>query len=180
MIRLRELRATDAPLMLEWMHDKDFQKCFLKNMMQMTLQDAGNFCLDSKLPENIENGTSLNYAVTDDTDEYLGTISLKNIDVNSKTAEYAISMRKKIHGKGIATEATRLVLKKAFEELGLQRVYLNVLSDNQAAIRLYEGCGFVCEGEFRQHLYKDGRYVNLKWYGLLKREYDVKYEKEIG
>lgn len=29
-IFIRELKETDAPYMLEWMHDQDIQKCFQK------------------------------------------------------------------------------------------------------------------------------------------------------
>lgn len=171
-IKLRELEKKDALYMLEWMHDEDIQKCFQKNMSDMQLKDAEKFCEDMKIPENLDNGTNLHYAIVDDRDEYLGTVSLKDINLNNKTAEYAIVTRKKVHGKGIAYRATQLVLNKAFNEFGLHRVYLNVIADNVAAIRLYERCGFVFEGEFRDHLCKEGIYMNWKWYGLLSNEYN--------
>lgn len=170
MIRLRPLEEKDAPLMLEWMHDGDIQKRFQKNMMEMTIQDTTIFCQRSK--ETImKNDGSIHFAIVDDTDEYLGTISLKDLDLDNKNAEYAISTRKKVHGTGIAKVATGLILKKAFEEYGLHRVYLNVLSDNIPAICFYEKCGFRYEGEFRDCLIKDGEYTNLKWFSILKKEF---------
>lgn len=172
MIFLRELQKKDAPLMLEWMHDLETQKNFKKDMLNMTLADAEAFCKSAQISENPINGQSLHFAIVDEKDEYLGTISLKEFDQNSKSAEYAISVRRKARGKGIAKQSTVLLLKKAFDEYGLHRVYLNVLADNTAAIRLYEKCGFRFEGEFREHLILEGRYVNLKWYGLLDNEFD--------
>lgn len=64
-----------------------------------------------------------------------------------------------------------MALDKAFHEYGLHRVYLNVLSDNKAAIRLYEKSGFTLEGEFRDHLKIGEQYMNWKWYGILVTEY---------
>ena len=83
-------------------------------------------------------------------------------------------MRRKAQGKGIAYEATRLILKKAFFEYGLHRVYLSVYSNNKAAIKLYERCGFILEGEFREHFLMDGNYLNWKWYGILSDEFNEK------
>lgn len=173
MIDLRQLKEKDAPLMLEWMHDPEIAKSFRKNMMSYTLDDALAFCASASIPESLEHEMSIHYAIVDTKDdEYLGTISLKDIDLLNRTAEYAISTRKCAHGKGIAYTATCMILKKAFEEFGLNRVYLNVLSTNSAAIRLYERSGFISEGTFRQHCRIGSEYVDLKWYGMLKKNYE--------
>lgn len=172
MISLRALQEKDAPLMLEWMHDSEIQKGFKKDMLCASLNDTRNFCIGSKIPESLSQGDNLHFAIVDDSDEYLGTISLKSIDLDSKSAEYAIATRKKAHGKGVAYVATGLILKKAFCEYGLHRVYLNVFADNESAIKLYKRCGFSFEGEFREHLNIRGKYMNLKWYGMLESEYN--------
>lgn len=171
MITIRELQAKDAPLMLEWMHDSEIQQGFKKNMLCSTLEDALRFCTVSKIPDKLNNGDNLHFAIVNENDEYLGTISLKSIDLDNRTAEYAITTRKKAHGHGVAAKATELILQKAFEEYSLHRVYLNVLADNIAAIRLYEKCGFKYEGEFREHLKVGGKYMNWKWYAILENEY---------
>ncbi len=173
MISLRELKEKDAPLMLEWMHDPDIQRGFKKKMLDAGFEDAIKFCQRAKLKEKPEEGDDLHFAVTDETDEYLGTVSLKDISLENKSAEYAIALRKKAQGKGIGKAVTNEVLRKAFMEYDLHRVYLNVLSDNESAIRLYERSGFVFEGEFRDHLFLDGRFVNWKWYGILRDEFVV-------
>jgi RimJ/RimL family protein N-acetyltransferase len=171
MIRLRPLKEKDAPLMLEWMHDPDIQKCFQKNMMEMTLEDAKNFCKNAmKFSEPIH-GRSIHWAIVDDTDEYLGTISLKQIDMQNMTAEYAISTRTKAHGKGIAKTATQILLEKAFKDYRFHKVYLNVLENNYAAINLYEKCGFTYEGFAREHVIVNREYKSLRWYGILEREF---------
>ena len=171
-IKLRELKTEDALLMLEWMHDRDIQECFKKNMLRTTLEQAVKFCEDAIIPQEIHFGDSLHFAICNEDDEYLGTISLKNIDTDSQTAEYAIVTRKKAHGHGVGFKATGILLKKAFTEYGLHRVYLSVLADNINAIRMYERCGFKLEGDFRDHIKRRDEYINWKWYGMLESEYD--------
>lgn len=169
MIRLRDLCKKDAVYMLEWMHDADIQACFQKSMASMTLQDAERFCENSAKSnkKDLISGDSLHYAIVDENDEYLGTISLKNLNFDAKNAEYAISVRKKAQGTGAAKEATELLIKKSVEEFGFHKIYLNVLSDNIRAIRFYEKCGFKYEGEARDHVVKNGRYMSLKWYCII-------------
>ena len=171
MIHLRELRPEDAPLMLEWMHDSLVQRGFQKDMSSMTIEDARQFCANSKITDIVSEGQSLNFAFANELDEYLGTISLKDISLVNKTAEYAISMRRAAWGQGNALEASKLLLDKAFCEYGLHRVFLTVFADNDRAIHLYEKCGFKKEGQLRKHIYKDGKYVDWCLYGILEDEY---------
>lgn len=168
-MKLRELKLTDAIGMLEWMHDPEIQKCFRFNTQGKTLLDVEKF-IQTSVATPI-NGRSVHLAIADDMDEYLGTISLKDVDMVSKNAEYAIILRKCAQGKGIGAMATKKILGIAFDDFGLEKVYLNVLADNEPAIRLYEKMGFVYEGQFRKHLFLHGEYKTLKWYSILKEEY---------
>lgn len=169
-MKLRRLKEEDVAGMLEWMHDPEINCNFRFNAKDMTTEKSLSFI--KKANKDFDEGTAYNFAIADENDEYLGTISLKEVSYNDKTAEYAVSLRKKAQGQGVAYWATKEILKYAFETLGLNRVYLNVLSENARAIRLYEKSGFIYEGEFRNHLCLRGNYKSLKWYGILKQEYD--------
>ena len=166
-IRLRRLEKKDIPGMLEWMHDPEINQWFRFDAANMTVESAENF-----IAESFSEYTR-HYAITDDSDEYLGTISLENIDMENRHALYAISMRSAYHGSGIAMEATELLLEIAFHELGLERVYLNVLSDNLRAKRFYEKVGFRYEGCFHHHLQLRGEWHDWDWYAILRNEYDA-------
>lgn len=168
-MRLRKLEFKDIPGMLEWMHDPQIFRFFRFQCENYTEEDATRFI--EKATQDFKNNIHRHYAIVDEHDEYMGTISLKDIDMVSLNAEYAISLRRSAQGKGIATKATRILLDVAFNEIGLEKVYLNVLSDNVVAIHLYEKCGFVYEGEFRNHINIRGDIHSLKWYSILKTEY---------
>lgn len=164
-IRLRKLEEKDIPGMLEWMHDPEINRWFRFDAGNMTVREAKDFIAESFTKKH------RHYAVTDDSDEYLGTISLEKIDPENRHALYAISMRSGTWGTGISMAATIKLLDIAFCELGLERVYLNVISDNVRAKRFYEKAGFRYEGTFYKHLYLRGNWYNWDWYAVLKEDY---------
>jgi len=51
-------------------------------------------------------------------------------------------------------------------------LWLNVLSTNTAAIKIYTKAGFVEEGRHRNHIYRDGQYYDYILMGLLHDEYN--------
>lgn len=177
-MKLRALRECDAKGMLEWMNDPQIRQWFRFKTDYTRKEDVLDFI--SKAKAMPIDGGSMHYAVTNEDDEYLGTISLKNINLSDRNAEYAISLRAKAQGKGIAMQATGLLLKKAFEEIGLERVYLNVLADNIRAVRFYEKTGFIYEGESKNSIFLKEVYRSLLWYRMLREEYDEKFFLEAN
>ena len=111
-------------------------------MEKQTKADVLSFIQKAREIDKNKQGSSIHLAVTDENDEYLGTISLKNIDYKSKNAEYAISMRQCTKGTGAAYKATKQILDYAFNTLDLEKVYLNVLKENRA-IAFYKKVGFI-------------------------------------
>lgn len=162
---IRRLRESDLPGMMEWMHDTSVNCNFRFDFSAMTEEKALDFIRNSFSSEN------QNFAIVNEEDEYMGTISLKNISDYDKNAEYAIVTRRCAHGKGYAYAATKDILKYGFETLGLHRIYLNVLSENERANAFYQKCGFFFEGCFREHLNIRGKYSDLNWYGMTVEGY---------
>ena len=79
-----------------------------------------------------------------------------------------ISVHDEWQGKGIGTALMRAGLELADNWLNLLRLELEVYTDNEAAIRLYERFGFEREGILRQHAFRDGRYVDSHMMGRLR------------
>lgn len=96
-------------------------------------------------------------AVTDPCDgAYLGEVVLMNHDEPNRSASLRIALGLGARGRGLGTEALRLVLAHAFGPLGLHRVSLEVFDFNTRAIRAYEKVGFRHEGRMRDALWWDG------------------------
>lgn len=101
----------------------------------------------------------------------IGTIGLSNIHPKHRHAQYGILIGEiDARGKGLALEASRLLLAYAFDKLGLQRVYLHVFADNEQALHLYRKVGFEEEGRLRQHMYKDGRFRDVVVMAMIHTE----------
>ena len=143
---LRKLQEKDVSGMLEWMHDERVARNFRFDFLSMTEEKALDFINNSFSDEN------QHFAIVDESDNYLGTISLKNISATDNNAEYAIVLMHKHWGKGFAQKATEELLQYAFQTLHLHRVYLNVLAENLRANNFYRKCGFTFEGTFKDHL----------------------------
>lgn len=163
---LREPEEKDAQGMLSWMHAESTKHIFANDFASFTIDKVLNFIRHAN-----DNDDCKNFVCVDDNDEYLGTISLKNIDYITKNAEYAVSFCPAAHGTGAAKFATEEILKYGFCELNLERIYLNVIPENVRANKFYQKMGFVFEGEFRKHVLINGELRNLRWYSMMKEEY---------
>ncbi|MBP3195885.1 MAG: GNAT family N-acetyltransferase [Butyrivibrio sp.] len=143
-MKLRPLNIKDANLMLEWMHDDNVVHYLDKDFSKLTKEDCISF-IDSAVSEAQKNVSEQNYVhlgIVDDSDEYLGTVSLKDIDRQEKNAEFGISIRAKAMGCGIAGEAMGRIIKIGFEEYGLDKIFWYVNSENKRALRFYEKNGY--------------------------------------
>jgi len=108
------------------------------------------------------------------TDTHVGNIALENIDSLNQNAEFAILIGEKgFWGKGIGSEAARLILEHGFKELNLHRIYCGTQSDNAAMQRLAGSLGFKEEGRLRDAIFKGGRYKDIIRYGLLREEFKL-------
>lgn len=102
-----------------------------------------------------------------------GLIGLLSIDRKNSKAEYYVSMGEaEYKGKGISTEASRLLLAYAFGELGLNRVYLYTEVENIPAQRLFEKLGFTKEGRVCNDLFSRGKFVDRFLYAMHKENFE--------
>lgn len=163
-VSLREFCIDDIKLKIDWINDSNNHKYLHYDLpleYEKTLQWFENRNLDKRLDCIIEYGGIP-----------VGLIGLLEIDKINKKAEYYITIGSdSFKRKGIATIASYLILRYAFETLKLNKVYLNVDSKNKAACTLYEKIGMVCEGEFIEDLYHNGEFIDRRRYALLRSMY---------
>lgn len=107
-----------------------------------------------------------------ETNHLIGTCQLHSIHPINQCAELQIRVGEPSErGKGYGTEAIHLLLKFAFMDLNLNRVYLHVFNSNTVAIRVYEKTGFKIEGKLRQATFVNGKFEDLLVMGFLREEY---------
>lgn len=74
-------------------------------------------------------------------------------------------------GQGYVTEATHCLVRWCFENLNLHRVQADCTAGNLGSERVLEKVGFTLEGLWRESCFEHERFVDIKQYGLLRREY---------
>jgi len=74
-------------------------------------------------------------------------------------------------GQGIGAFVEYWVIEQVFGELSLEKLWCEVLVDNEAVWKLHEGFGFEREALFRAHVRKDGVPADVVGLGLLKSDW---------
>lgn len=80
-----------------------------------------------------------------------------------------------IKGKGYGYQAIECIKKHVFETLQPNRLWLDVRSFNERAMKLYEKANFRKEGIFKKTSLMGDKYVDLHIYAILKEEYEQMY-----
>jgi len=109
----------------------------------------------------------------------IGDVALQDIDERNRSCSIGIGIAKFANrGRGYGTEALRLILGYAFDNVGMERVTAETLEINVPSQRIFEKLGFALEGRERKAMYFRGqRYDNLR-YGLLADEWrELKHGK---
>ncbi len=168
MYKLRELQKDDIIILNTWRNDPELISC-LGAPFRYINQDVDYAWYESYMKSR---NTSVRCAILSDEDKFIGLVSLINIDHLNQSGEFHIMIGDPENkGKGAGTFATREILSHAFLNLNLQRVELTVLDSNMKAIALYEKIGFIREGTKRMAKYKNGRFVDMHIYSILRSEY---------
>ncbi|MBN8596106.1 MAG: GNAT family N-acetyltransferase [Planctomycetes bacterium] len=93
------------------------------------------------------------------TNELIGAMGLVGTPKH-KRAEFGYWLGVSYWGNGYATEAARVVVAFAQQELGVNRLEAGVFDGNEASMKVLRKIGFVEEGILRQKFLKDGKFVD--------------------
>lgn len=100
----------------------------------------------------------------------VGMVQIDTINWQQRRAEVAVIIGEKSEwGKGIATDALRLIVRYAFEELNLEKLQGEAVAENIGSIRALEKAGFRQLGLARKHFYQNGRWSDM-WLGEVLRD----------
>ncbi|MER7517109.1 GNAT family protein [Streptomyces sp. NPDC126499] len=105
------------------------------------------------------------------TGRVVGEAVLNEWDPDNESCAFRICFTPAGIGRGLGTEATRLIVGHAFEAVGLHRVWLEVYAFNPRARRAYEKAGFRAEGTLRGALLWEGERVDATVMAVLAPEW---------
>jgi RimJ/RimL family protein N-acetyltransferase len=119
--------------------------------------------------ESWPSGRAYYFAVEEiGTGEFVGSCGLSDLIREHKRAGLGFWIRSARTGNGFATDAARLVSRLAFEDLGLERVELEIAVDNGASRRVADKLGCEFEGVLRKRLVLPAGPTDTAMYSLVR------------
>jgi diamine N-acetyltransferase len=171
-VRLRPVEREDLPRYVRWFGDPEVRRHLLVYLPFSLAQEERWY---EELQGRLSRGDDVLLAVDTVQGVHIGNVGLDSIDWKNRSAELGIVIGEKTHwGQGYGTDAIRTLLRLAFEEMNLHRVFLRVDVDNARGIRCYEKCGFVVEGTQRDAVFREGRYHDQFLMSVLRPEFKFK------
>ncbi len=130
-----------------------------------------------KVNEQASKGEAFTFAIVHkETEEFLGTVALKRINMINRGASLSISIHNpENQNKGYGSDATRCILKIGFNVLNLHRIQLHVYEFTSNAVHVYEKIGFKKVGVRREASFIIGEYRNDLVMDILEEEFNEIY-----
>ncbi len=166
-------------------------KCILRKWKPSDLDDlvenANNYNVSSTMrdafphPYTVEDGKEWiafagneewghNFAITIDNKAIGGIGLIIGKDIEQKSSEVGYWLGEDRWGKGIASSALKGIVKFAFNDLKLERVFAVSFENNIASRRVLEKNNFVLEGILRNSVVKSGKIHNQALYAIIRGE----------
>lgn len=165
-VYLRQIDYADTDLIVAWRNQDSVRRYFL-NQDLFTKQSHEKW-----MKEQVMTGKTVQFIITEnESGDPIGSVYIRDIDRKNQKGEFGIFIgEEQKKGLGFGTEAARLIIRYAFEELGLNKVFLRVQADNGGAIKAYKKAGFQYEGCFREDVNIGSEYVDIVFMGILRDE----------
>ena len=167
---LGDIKEKDLPNFVRWFTDKEVNKYIGRDFSGLTLKKEKKWYEDTKKSKNtITFGL---YALEKNKTILIGSTSFKDIDLGNKRAEFGVGIGDKTYwGKGIGTEAAKLMINFGFRTLKLNSIYLIVSTKNKAGQKAYKRVGFKNSGLLREHVKYKWGFDDVFVMNILKKEW---------
>lgn len=159
-VLLRPVAVTDTPGLVELLNDPQVRR--LTGSHLRVPPESERERAEQWYASRAGQDDRLDLAVVERaTGGYVGEVVLNELDTDNRSCGFRIALvGPRAFGRGLGTEATRLILTYAFETVGVHRVELEVFAFNPRARHVYERVGFLHEGTKRQALCWQGDWVD--------------------
>ncbi len=169
-LALRELRLDDARAVADRAGDRQVARYLLAVPSPYPVALATRWIVGRLAWWGQGRGVTMAIARRDDPDALIGSVSLRRYH-RDRRAELGYWLGADSWGEGFATEAARTLVDFGFREMGLSRIYAQVLEGNRASCQVLAKLGMIEEGVRRRHIRKGKRLLDVTLFGILKDEW---------
>jgi RimJ/RimL family protein N-acetyltransferase len=168
-VYLRPFEKSDAELSHRWRTDADVVR-LASLPIPISLSQVEQR-IERQAEKAGEDGYGFVICLLED-DRAIGEAALFDLDRVNGGAELGIFIGEKEEwGKGYGTDAVNALVDFGFASQRLERIWLEVWTENDRARRSYEKAGFVREGTLRHDRYEDGRFTDGDIMSILREEW---------
>ncbi len=165
-VYLRKMIESDTDNIIKWRNSSSVKKNFI---------DQNDFTPESHLKwlhSVVETGKAEQFIIIDkELEQPVGSVYFRDIDMKHKKAEFGIFIgEENARGKGFGTEVAKIFIQYGFNNLGLHRIFLRVLADNEQAIKSYEKSGFKYEGTMVDDVFINNQFVSIVRMAIVNKE----------
>lgn len=170
---LQSISSKDANLLTKWRFSEENYDFFYEFFP--TTKEQNEKWIENVL--NKKNEINL-IAYEKENNRPIGMISLIDIDQRNQKCEIGRVLIGEMDDrkKGYGGYMISLILKYAFLHLNMQKVYLEVFADNASAVNFYKKNGFVQDGFFAKHIYKNGEFKDVVHMSTFKKDFRINEE----
>jgi len=168
-IYLRQLRDEDAQgCYPAWFNDNGICRGNSHHIFPYSNEDALDYIKFSRQTKD----DLILAIVTIKGDQHIGNIALQHIHPIYRSADLSIVIGEMTYwGKGYGTEAARLICDHAFLAMNLNRISCQTFENNHGMRKMATALGMKEEGLRRQAAFKEGKYIDVIEYGIIRDEY---------
>jgi RimJ/RimL family protein N-acetyltransferase len=175
---LRPAEKDDIPLFVRWLNDWRTGRTLGMRAPLSTAMEERWF--DKLVEEQGKEGYHFVICLLAD-DRAVGTIGFKSLNLIDGSAGLGISVgAEEDRGRGHGSDALRALLRFGFDELRLERIWLDVYDMNAGAQRVYERVGFVHEGTLRRAAFREGVHRDVHRMAILAGEWRALATRELA
>jgi RimJ/RimL family protein N-acetyltransferase len=165
-VRLRAVERGDIPAFLRWFNDPEVRG-YLSMVWPISAAQEERW-----FEGHLGDDSNRVFAIETSEGIHIGNIGLHGLDWKNRSARTGIVVGEKGYwNQGYGSDALRVLLRFACEELNLHRVSLRVFDFNRRGVRCYEKVGFRHEARLRRNHFTQGRYVDELVMGILQEEW---------
>ena len=166
---LRPLSVDDADVMVAEERDSESIRVFEPGIHPMHSLGAMRAWLERVQQSP---GDAAYFAIEDEDGTMVGTASIGGWQNRNGTFTFAVRIYRAYQRKGYAKDATKILLRYGFYELGCQKANSETIAFNEGSIQLHRSLGFQIEGRRRRNAYTAGQYWDEVLFGLTREEFD--------
>ena len=175
-IRIRGFEEKDMSMHIEKRNEADsIQQLYYDKISLPRTRDEMEKEL-KKLQEDTTQNDKKIFVIETLDKKYVGEILIWFTDKQNSYFRYGIFINSDFRGNGYAKEALIIVLDYYFNELNYNKCSPTVYSFNELSQQFHERFGFIQEGVLRNEWFARGKYFDIHYYGMLRDEFNRRYE----